>query len=450
MELFTKITEELFLIPIEDRCYIIYAPLQKAAFIGNTALVNKIMALRNADITNISNQRPLKNFLEFLKIIKIGNDKLPITRFFGEPKPTSITLFLTNSCNLHCKYCYADAGVKPLQMMNLNTAKRGINFVIKNAIEQKKNIILNYHGGGEPTTNWSVMKDSLLYANKVACNYKLKVISALATNGVLNDEQIYWIMKYISNVSISFDGIPEVHDKYRQTSDGKGSSKWVINTLKKFDSVGYKYGIRITVTQDNIEKLPESIKYIYDNFNPTKILAEPVYQINRWRNAPSAETQGFVDSFRKAKAEAHKYNKELLFSAARIDILTNHYCGLSQDSFNLIPNGSISACYEAYDDTDELSKKFFYGKPDNNNGYIFDLNILAKLRNRTVDNIDFCKDCFAKWHCAGDCYYKALIYSGNEIFKGSDRCHITQELIKDQILEKIYHSGGMYWYDNSN
>lgn len=59
----------------------------------------------------------------------------------------------------------------------------------------------------------------------------------------------------------------------------------------------------------------------------------------------------------------------------------------------------------------------------------------------------FCQGCFAKWTCAGDCYHKALTVSGNEEFQGSDRCHITRELTKDQILAKIAASGGLFWHE---
>jgi hypothetical protein len=32
-------------------------------------------------------------------------------------------------------------------------------------------------------------------------------------------------------------------------------------------------------------------------------------------------------------------------------------------------------------------------------------------------------------------------------FVGSDRCHITRELTKDQILERIANAGGLFWHE---
>ena len=67
------------------------------------------------------------------------------------------------------------------------------------------------------------------------------------------------------------------------------------------------------------------------------------------------------------------------------------------------------------------------------------------MRNQSVDKREYCRGCFAKWHCAGDCLNKAYTVSGSLEFRGSDRCHITRELTKDQILERIAASGGVIW-----
>jgi uncharacterized protein len=73
--------------------------------------------------------------------------------------------------------------------------------------------------------------------------------------------------------------------------------------------------------------------------------------------------------------------------------------------------------------------------------------VLNNLRDLSVQQREFCQGCFAKWTCAGDCYHKALTISGPGEFQGSDRCHITRELTKDQLLEKIAASGGLFWHE---
>jgi uncharacterized protein len=202
------------------------------------------------------------------------------------------------------------------------------------------------------------------------------------------------------------------------------------------------------VTLDQIAQLPASIEFICTNFNVKSIQVEPAYQLGRWTKAPSAETADFITAYREAQRRAQALGREISYSAARLGLLTNHFCGITQDSFALSPDGNVSSCYEVFAEDNPLAKVFFYGEPHKKPGkYKFNLPVLNNLRTLGVQNREFCKGCYAKWTCAGDCYHKALTVSGAEEFQGSDRCHITRELTKDQILQKIAASGGLFWHE---
>lgn len=443
---------ELFSIPIENNQYIIYAPLRQAAFIGNSSMVNFIADLKMGSYNqDLDPDGSLIDFLSRLEIVNSADEQLPITTFEGEPQPTSVTLFMTTACNLRCTYCYASAGDTPLKSMTIETAKKGIDFIIKNAIKRgEKHIEVAYHGGGEPTANWMVMTESFAYMKEQAKNYGLTSSAGVATNGVLKDGQIDWIINNLDSVSLSFDGTPEVNDLHRITVQGKGSSAKVIHTLHRFDEAQFTYGIRLTVTKDHINKLPESVQFVCENFKPVRIQVEPSYQLGRWEEAPSAETEDFIAAYRQAQIIAKEFGFDIYYSAARVGLLTNHFCGITQDTFALSPDGNVSACYEVFSEDLRFSDTFFYGKPDQNGGYTFNLPVLNHLRVQAVQHRDFCQGCYAKWHCAGDCYHKALSINGKEEFIGSDRCHITRELTKDQLLDKIYSSGGLIWHELPN
>jgi uncharacterized protein len=446
------INTELFTIPIENNKYIIYAPLRRAAFIGNTGMVNYIAGLideRNRNNSDLNNS--LLEFLRRLEIVDGNPENVPISNFNGIPKPTTVTLFLTTACNLRCTYCYAAAGDTPLKSMSFEIAKKGIDFIFKNAVETNTGLItVNYHGGGEPTANWKILVDSYEYARAKAIKHGLGIIGSTATNGILTDNQINWIIENLEGgASLSFDGLPSMHDMHRKTISGKGSSEKVIHTIKMFDKANYDYGIRVTVTADQIQQLPLSIEYICSNFKTKNVQVEPSYQMGRWKEAPTAETTDFILNYRKSLEIAEKHGIALYFSAARIDVLTNHFCGITQDTFALSPDGNVSACYEVFSEDNEFSDVFFYGAPEQNKeGYKFNLKVLNNLRDQVVNNHKYCEGCYAKWHCAGDCYNKSLTVNGRDNFQGSDRCHITRELTKDLILKKIKDSGGLFWHES--
>jgi uncharacterized protein len=333
--------------------------------------------------------------------------------------------------------------------MPLEVARHGIDFVAANAAKKQSPYFeVLYHGGGEPTVNWRTLTESFEYARRKGAELKLEVRAASASNGVLNDAQIDWIIANLHSVNISYDGLPATHDKHRLTVLGQGSSHLVMHTIHRFDEAQFPYGLRVTVTRDQIARLPDSVEFICANFKVNSIQVEPAYQLGRWTEAPSAETEEFIAAYREAQSRAHAHGREITYSAARLGLLTNHFCGITQDSFALSPDGNVSSCYEVFAEDNPLANVFFYGKPEEETGkYRFNLPVLNSLRKLGVQDREFCQGCYAKWTCAGDCHHKALTITGSDEFQGSDRCHITRELTKDQILAKIAASGGLFWHE---
>jgi len=443
-----RISAELFTVPVDGR-FLVYAPLRQAAFLTTADGVNAIADLRDGNAESVDAE--FVDFLRQLEIVDGGEEFKPVTHFEGDPKPTTVTLFLTTACNLRCTYCYAQAGETPTRAMPLDVAQRGIDFVIRNALELGRPAIeVAYHGGGEPSVNWDTLTGSFEYAKKRTADAGLQLGTALASNGVMPEERIDWIIRHIDGVSLSFDGLPEVHDAHRITVLGHGSSDRVIDTIRRFDDAKYNYGLRLTVTKEFIGRLEESVRYICRRFRPRRIQVEPAYQLGRWRNAPSAETAEFIDQFRAAQATAREYGYEIHFSGARIGSMSNHFCGVTQDSFCLTADGNVSGCYETFLEENEWAKTFIYGSfEETKKEYRFNLPVLENLRKQTVDQREFCQSCYAKWSCGGDCYHKSLTVNGEGEFRGTDRCHIIRELTKDQILFKIAAAGGLFWHEVS-
>lgn len=154
-----------------------------------------------------------------------------------------------------------------------------------------------------------------------------------------------------------------------------------MHTIRRFDEAHFPYGLRVTVTRDQIAQWPDSIEFICAHFGVMSIQCEPAYQLGCWTNAPSAETEEFIAVYREAQRRAHAYGREISYSAARVGLLTNHFCGITQDSFALSPDGNGSSCYEVFSEDNPLAQIFFYGKPDQNTGkYSFNLPVLNNLR----------------------------------------------------------------------
>jgi uncharacterized protein len=331
--------------------------------------------------------------------------------------------------------------------MSEATARRGIDFVIANALAGGGSKIgVHYHGGGEPTRNWPVLAASQQYARRRSGECGLACECSVATNGCLSELQVDWILANLRTASVSMDGLPEVHDRNRFTADGSGTSAWVMRTLRRFDAAGFGYGVRLTATASDIASLPDSVEFILRNCRPASILVEPVYRLGRASGFATAETEAFLDAFRQARAAASRHGVEVRFSAVRVDTLTNHFCSATAGSFCLSAAGNVTSCYEVFGEDCTWAAKFFYGRPAAaGGGYDFDAEVLANLQAQAVEHRAHCRGCFAKWHCGGDCYHKILVETGPGEFHGTARCRIIRELTKDLLLSRIEGGGGWYW-----
>lgn len=446
-----RITTDVYLLPLAEQ-YLVYAPLRRIAFLANADLVDLLWRLREAQIENL-NQRESGLLRFFEKIQLLGQDGDSPIQTYGSAFycPTHVTLFLTNRCNLHCSYCYASAGSYPQNDMPFSLARRAIDVVVQNARSQKQAAIgLSFHGGGEPTLNWKVLQGSLDYAHRQAQDAGLVFSASMASNGVWGARQREWLLENLNALSLSWDGLPAVQDAQRPTAAGaRGSSAAVWRTIEALEEARFAYGIRMTATAFSVDRLAESIEFLLRRARPQRIQVEPVYDLGRGQgNGQQVDLASFVTAYREARLIAAGLGIDLFFSGARLEALTNRFCRGCGEGFSITASGEVSACFEVSERTGSVSDLFIFGAYDpQKDDFILEEQKLEALRNRTVEQIPWCRGCFARWHCAGDCQHKAERASLEGVFAGHPRCDITRALLQDQILEKIQQSGGTFWVD---
>jgi uncharacterized protein len=440
-----QVPAELFVLALGESGYLVYAPLRRAALIANAALVRFLRGLR-AGRETFDAAPEIAGLLRSCGILGAGEERIPDRSPAGPPRPITATLLLTSACNLRCRYCYAAAGDDPPEYMRPETARRAIDFVAANAVAAgAPSFAVDYHGAGEPALHWRLLEESHVYARGVARSLGLQLRSSLTTNGALAADKRAWIVSHLDGANVSFDGLPEVQDANRRFPSGRGSSDVVLATLRAFDRAGFRYSIRMTVTAETAPRLAQSVAFVCRRFRPRAVQVEPMYRLGRGRDAADAETAAFIEAFRAARHTSEKAARLLRFSGARLGMLTNRFCGVANDNFCVSPAGNISACHEVAGERQPFAERFFYGRPSAGaSGYDFDERVYSALRAHTVDRLEYCGGCFAKWSCAGDCYHKAL-HSDPAEFAGAGRCEIIRALTREQILEKIASSGGVFW-----
>lgn len=413
-------------------CYL-YAPLNKKLIIANNDAACIVAGYCSGKSYSPGSKE--QDLIDaFIKEGVIGDHTpdLPLRPESFKFCPHEVTLFLTSRCNLNCRYCYADADSKSVDMP-WNVAKAAIDFAAHNAgLLGNKSFAVGFHGGGEPMITWNMLVECCNYAKFLSDQKGLDVELFAATNGVLSPDKCEYITCTFNTVNVSLDGPADIHNYNRTMKNGDGSYKTVRETLKYFDNVGFHYGIRATVTAKTVSHMEESVDHICSTFRPAYLHVEPSWFCGRCFNTHELppDDDDFVDHFLRAKAKGEEYGISVHYSGARLDVLSSTFCGAPGDSFAVLPEGIVTSCYEITDLSDPRAHTFHYGQYDSQAGsFCFDQDRIDTLQRLSVENLPFCESCFCRWHCAGDCIAKAFNKSGSIDHNGTERCNINRKLL---------------------
>ena len=431
------ITADLFTLPYKDDDSILYAPRVGFACVVNPDMVGLLADLNSIHIDNLNvEQKAALDFLDNKGILN-GSDEYDCVKELPEKyTPTMVTLFPTNQCNLRCTYCYASAGEWKSLTMDWQTAVNAVELVIHNLIEKgAKHFSMGFHGGGEPLLPWEFVKRIVMYVEERCAEEGMDPFIYAATNGVLSEKQLEWIIKHLRNLNISFDGLPHVQDYQRPLPNGKGSFEFVDRTMKFLDEHDFQYGMRGTVTDYNLELMEETIDFVGHNYKVKSVHLEPLFYCGRCKTSGTMkpDIEKFAENFMRCESRCVPFGIQLTYSGCHLEFLRNSFCGVSSDNFSVTPDGHITSCFEVTDKSDPKSEVFFIGKVLKDGNIELNEEKRKYLHSLTVDHLDYCQDCFAKWHCAGECAAKIEHghYRGD---RGNERCQLNRQLIRNRLI----------------
>lgn len=431
--------EELFVVSGDEDHFYLYAPLRRVvAKLNRAALgsVSRHLTPDNRHPRNAEDDRVIAE-LRSAGLFSEPLPELPVTPPDYVFRPHEVTLFPTTRCNLRCIYCYADAGQRAVDMP-WPIAQAAIDYVIENArAVGRDDFVVGFHGGGEPMMNWPLVQRATLYARQRATELGLDVKIHCASNGVLSPSQREFIVKHFTGMNISLDGPADIQDRQRPLANGKGSFGHVMQTLAYFQQHRFPFGIRATVTANDAHRLNDIVRFMHEQCpHLDQVHVEPVWQCGRCKTSgerPPSEEQ-FIEMFVEAYDLAQSLGFSLFYSGARLDVLTDKFCAAPGDGFSVTPEGIVTSCFEVTDPADPRAELFHYGRYDQVRGqFITDSERIARLRRLRVENIEHCRNCFCKWHCAGDCLAKALPGLKPEDHHGSPRCNLNRAITRLQI-----------------
>ena len=271
--------------------------------------------------------------------------------------------------------------------------------------------------GGEPLMNFEVIKQLVAYGRSIEQEKNKKFKFTTTTNCVLmNDEIIDFLNKEMSNVVISMDGRPEVHDRMRPTANGRGSYELIAPKAKEFAKRrgDGEYYVRGTFTGFNKDFGNDVLFLADEGFEQLSI--EPVVTDPKCEYALHEEDlpQIFDEYERLGQAymDRRANGKWFNFFHFMVDLeggpclrkrLTG--CGAGNEYIAVTPDGDIYPCHQ------------FVGREGYRMGSVldgtFNRELQATFANNTVLTKEKCRECWARFYCSGGCAANAQAFNGD-------------------------------------
>lgn len=352
----------------------------------------------------------------------------------------ALCLHIAHDCNLACQYCFAEEGEYhgKRELMSFEVGRKALDFLIANS-GNRKNLEVDFFGG-EPLMNFQVVRDLVAYGRSLEKKHDKKFRFTLTTNGVLLDDDIMeFANKEMSNVVLSIDGRPEVHNRMRPFRKGAGSYDLIVPKFQKFaDSRKQdKYYVRGTFTRNNLD-FSKDVLHLAD-LGFRQISVEPVVAQETDDYALREEDlPQLFEEYEKLASEMvkrHGTDKDFNFFHFMIDLEGGPCvakrlsgCGSGTEYLAVTPTGDLYPCHQFVGNTD-----FLLGNVDDGVG---NTELRDSFKSCNVYAKEKCQACFAKFYCSGGCAANAYNFHG-DIHNAYDvGCALQKKRVECAIMIK--------------
>ena len=328
--------------------------------------------------------------------------------------PECLTVYLSNSCNLKCLYCFASGGddrestgrADMLSIMNRPVISAAARLVAKNCAAKGKKFVIALHGGGEPTIHWGLVKGIVRLSRVLAQEYGIPWFGYIATNGVMSQNHALWLGRHFDVVGLSCDGPPEIQDRQRCLHNGGKSSLFVERTARMIKNAGGRVEVRSTITPATIERQAEIVSYVYHKLGASTVRLEPAYcgRNGIEQRFTKEDANRFVSHFLEAQDMATSVGCALSFSGVRTDEIHGPYCDVLRNVLRLTPDGAATACFFSTGSHDPAGRQLQIGKVDETTGeFSLDMDRIDTFRQEAGAIPSGCRKCINSNSCTRAC-----------------------------------------------
>jgi uncharacterized protein len=351
--------------------------------------------------------------------------------------PTCLTIYLNNTCNLSCTYCFSDPGRLAAIHLSLETIQSAACMVAKNCQSRQLPLTVVFHGGGEPTLDHDLIFRALDLLEELADRFHIGIFRYLATNGIMSSSLACQLAARFDLIGLSCDGPPDIQNHQRPLP-GRGkstSSMFVEQSARLVHSAGKPLHVRVTVTPESMDRQVEIADYICRNLAPETIHVEPVYAGGRSsldQGFEMGQAKDYIKAFTDARKIAWQHGVSWTASGSRPSELHGAYCNVWRDVLNLTPEGLVTACFARSQASELKESGMGVGGWEPLSGeFILDEPGVVGIRTALSKEPPECISCFNRYHCVRNCPDTCILDEGNAA--GGFRCQI-QALMTDAVI----------------
>lgn len=343
----------------------------------------------------------------------------------------SMTLNVTQVCNLHCVYCAAGGDGSfgdPVKRISIDKTLPQLRFFL-GKLQPGDEFRLTFLGG-EPLLYPEGIELIVDDVNEFAARKNLHVQFVVVTNGTqFHERSIQLLQKMQAQVTISIDGPAEINDRLRPNKGGQGVSEKTIKGIRelllhkaKIGRIGFSgvFGSRnpdLLAAYHFYQSFDiDWFDFTFDHLETCKEVSDS-YTAELGKVAALAFQEGGEKQLRKIKLFDTYF--EILDQQKKV----KNFCGAGKTFLIADARNHLYACPWLVGRKDEI-----VGTGEN----LFSEKLVAY--QKPLVELNSCQDCWARFVCGGGCMFIHENKTGHKHHVDENFCERTRHLIASALM----------------